>query len=51
MSAVMTSTAGSARGESRSALNVALWVAQLVLFTVFAVTGFAKVTMPPLRTI
>ena len=46
MSAVMTSTAGSARGESRSALNVALWIAQLVLFTVFAVTGFAKVSMP-----
>lgn len=42
----MTSAAGSVKGESRSALNVALWIAQLVLFTVFAVTGFAKLTMP-----
>lgn len=45
MSATMA-TRPSAQGESHRALNVALWIAQLALFTVFAVTGSAKVTMP-----
>ena len=49
MSAATATRTGSANGESRDALRVALWIAQLVLFTVFAVTGFAKVTMPIAR--
>ena len=40
----MASHATSAEGGE--SLRVALWIAQLVLFTVFAVTGFVKVTMP-----
>ena len=46
MSTPMATRAASDHGESRDVLDVALWVAQLALFTVFAVTGFAKVTMP-----
>jgi uncharacterized membrane protein YphA (DoxX/SURF4 family) len=46
MSASLASRSTSGHGDSRDALGVALWIAQLVLFTVFAVTGFAKMTMP-----
>ena len=46
MSAAMATRSAPDHGESRDALGVALWIAQLVLFTVFAVTGFVKVTMP-----
>jgi len=35
--------------RSHDALNVALWIAQLVLFMVFAMTGIAKATMPIAR--
>ena len=35
-----------ARAESGDAQNVALWIAQGLLFTVFAVTGFLKLTQP-----
>jgi hypothetical protein len=36
---------GSARDETRDPLDVALWIAQIALFTVFAATGLAKLTM------
>jgi hypothetical protein len=49
MSSTMATRTASASGKSRDALDVALWTAQLVLFMVFAVTGFAKVTMPIAR--
>ena len=42
----MASHTSSASGASRDALRIALWVAQVVLFLVFAVTGLVKITMP-----
>jgi uncharacterized membrane protein YphA (DoxX/SURF4 family) len=45
----MATHISSAPRDARDALNVALWIAQLALCVVFAVTGFMKVTMPIAR--